>query len=70
MPEYLAMAGVNDDKNGTFDDGLGTLDDTFQTESNSGTKIEEMEYLTMKARILDDRNQNVDQFLTDDGRNW
>ena len=24
----------------------------------------------MKAGILDDRNQNVDQFLTDDGRNW
>lgn len=64
------MAGVNDDENGTFDDELGTFGDTFRIESNSGTKIEEMEYLTMTARILDDRNQNVDQFLTDDGRNW
>lgn len=33
------MVGVNDDKNGTFDDGLGTLDDTFQIESNSEAKI-------------------------------
>jgi len=33
------MAGVNDDENGTFDDGLGTLDDTFQIESNSEAKI-------------------------------
>ena len=64
------MAGVNDDENGTFDDGLGTLDDTFQIESNSEAKIQEIEYLTMKAGILDDRNQNIDQFLTDDGRNW
>ena len=64
------MAGVNDDENGTFDDGLGALDDTFQIESNSEAKIQEIESLTMKAGILDDRNQNVDQFLTDDGRNW
>lgn len=64
------MAGVNDDEIGTFDDGLGVLGDTFRIESNSETKIEEMEYLTMKAGRHDDRNQNVNQFLTDDGRNW
>ena len=64
------MARVNDDEIGTFDDELGTLGDTFRIESNSEAKIEEIEYLTMKARILADRNQNVDLFLTDDGRNW
>lgn len=64
------MAGVNDDENGTFDDGLETLGDTFQIESNSEAKIEEIEYLAMKIGILDDRNQNVEQSLTDDGQNW
>ena len=64
------MAGVNDDENGTFDDGLGTLGDTFQIKSNSEAKIEKIEYLTMKTGTPDDRNQNVEQSLTDDGRNW
>lgn len=49
------MAGVNDDENGTSDDELGTLGDTFRIESNSEAKIEKMEYLAMKTGLLDDR---------------